>query len=229
MSILQNRNRVATVIAVFFHAIGFAGMLTEYKDLFIAATPFNLLLMLVLLLYTQQKINGPFLLFSLICFCVGFGAEAAGINYGLLFGEYTYGKVLGFSFKGVPLLIGVNWFIIIYCSGITVNMLLERLSVRLSEATGAPSPAIQFFSVMSDGAMLALFFDWVMEPAAVKLGYWKWLGDGEIPTYNYLCWFVISALLTAVFSFLKFKKHNVFAVNLLLIMMMFFMLIRTFL
>jgi bisanhydrobacterioruberin hydratase len=77
--------------------------------------------------------------------------------------------------------------------------------------------------------MVAVIFDWIMEPAAVKLGYWKWLGDGEIPSFNYLTWFGISTILMAAFALLKFEKQNIFAVNLLLIMMMFFMLIRTFL
>ena len=84
-------------------------------------------------------------------------------------------------------------------------------------------------SIMVDGATLAVLFDWLMEPAAVKLGYWKWLGNGEIPLYNYMCWFVISMLLLFVFHKLQFNKQNKFAVNLLLIQAMFFLLLRTFL
>ena len=36
-------------------------------------------------------------------------------------------------------------------------------------------------SVIIDGATLAVFFDWLMEPVAVKLGYWTWNGDGIDP------------------------------------------------
>ncbi len=225
---LKSRTEIATALAIFFHAIGFIGMFFS-PAFFSAATPFNLLLMFVLLLYTQRNINLSFIAFMAICFVVGIGVEIIGTSTGYLFGEYTYGKTLGPSIKNVPIVIGINWVIIIYCSGIAVHMLLEKLSAKLETMTGAPSPAIRYFSVISDGAMLAVFFDWIMEPAAIKLGYWEWLGNGEIPTYNYLSWFLVSLGLVSVFTFLKFEKRNIFAVNLLMIMMMFFMLIRTFL
>ncbi len=225
---LKSRTQIATALAIFFHSIGFIGMFIN-PVFFTAATPFNLLLMFALILYTQRKINIAFIAFLITCFAVGITVEIIGTSTGYLFGEYIYGKTLGLSIKNVPLVIGINWIIIIYCSGIAVHMLLEKLSVKLETMTGAPSPAIRYFSVISDGAMLAVFFDWILEPAAIKLGYWQWLGDGEIPTYNYLCWFIISLGLMSVFTFLKFEKKNIFAVNLLMIMMMFFMLIRTFL
>ncbi len=229
MKFLKNKYQVATAIAVLFHIIGLVGILFFDAPFFISITPLNLLLMFVLILYTQDKINLPFLLFMGVCFVVGFAAEVAGTSTGLLFGQYAYGKTLGSGFKNVPFVIGINWFVIMYCCGATVHLLLEKISAKLTQITGAPAPAIRFFSIMSDGAMLAVFFDWVMEPAAVKLGYWQWLGTGEIPTYNYLTWFIISALIMTVFHCLNFNKKNIFAVNLLMIMMMFFMLIRTFL
>ena len=228
MYMLKSRTQIATALAIFFHLIGFVGMFFN-KEFFTAATPFNLLLMFALLLYTQQKINWAFIIFIAVCFTTGIAVEIIGTSTGYLFGEYAYGTTLGLSFKNVPVVIGINWFIIIYCSGITVHRFLEKISAKLETMTGAPSPAVRFFSVISDGAMLAVFFDWILEPAAIKLGYWQWLGNGEIPTYNYLCWFIISLGLMSVFTFLKFEKKNIFAVNLLMIMMMFFMLIRTFL
>ena len=108
-------------------------------------------------------------------------------------------------------------------------MLLTRLTAKLSEQTGRPSKTIKALSVVVDGATLAVFFDWIMEPVAVKLGYWQWLGDGEIPLYNYICWFIISMMLLFVFHRLPLDKENKFAVNLLLIQAMFFLLLRTFL
>jgi bisanhydrobacterioruberin hydratase len=67
-----------------------------------------------------------------------------------------------------------------------------------------------------------------MEPVAVKLGYWQWKTE-VIPFYNYLCWFVISMGLLTVFHFCNFSKQNKFAIHLLLIQAMFFLLLRTFL
>jgi bisanhydrobacterioruberin hydratase len=139
--------------------------------------------------------------------------------------------MLGFAIKKVPIVIGINWFIIMYCVGITVHTILEKLTVRFEAMTGEQNSggAMKTMSIISDGAMLAVIFDWIMEPAAVQLGYWKWLGDGEIPSFNYLTWFGVSAALMAAFGLLKFKKQNIFALHLLMIMMTFFMLIRTFL
>jgi len=79
-----------------------------------------------------------------------------------------------------------------------------------------------------DTATLATILDWLMEPAAIKLGFWKWAGYGGVPLYNYLCWFGISLIMTTVFYFSDFNKQNKFAVNLLLIQAMFFLILRTF-
>ena len=220
---------IATAIAVLFHTIGLVGLLYFDKSFFIAATPINLLLSFALLIWTQTEKNIHFFLFVLVCFVVGVGVEMIGINTGILFGDYTYGNVLGYKVKNVPLLIGVNWFIIIYCCGISINTLLMKAINRIAADTGKNPMAIKALSVIIDGATLAVFFDWLLEPVAVKLGYWDWNGDGEIPMFNYICWFVVSLLLLILFHFAKFNKQNKFAVNLLLIQMMFFLVLRTFL
>ena len=103
-------------------------------------------------------------------------AEVIGVNTRMLFGDYRYGDVLGYKAWGVPLLIGVNWFLIVYCCGISIHTLLRRLLNRLHENGGKPVPALKALSVIVDGASLAVF-DWLMEPFAVKLGYWTWAGD----------------------------------------------------
>jgi bisanhydrobacterioruberin hydratase len=86
---------------------------------------------------------------------------------------------------------------------------------------------LKAISVIVDGATLAVFIDWIMEPVAVQLGYWKW--NGEIPIYNYICWFVVAIAMLAIFHFCKFNKQNKFAVHLLMIQVLFFLLLRTFL
>ena len=220
---------IATAVAVLFHTIGLVGVLYFDKDFFLAATPFNLLLSFVLLIWTQQEKSINFFFFIVICFAVGISVEIIGTNTGVLFGNYTYEDVLGLKVRNVPVLIGVNWFIIIYCSGISIHTLLMKAINRIAGDTGKSPTALKALSVIVDGATLAVFFDWLMEPVAVKLGYWVWNGDGSIPIFNYICWFVVSLLLLAVFHFIKFDKQNKFAVNLLLTQLMFFLLLRTFL
>ena len=220
--------QVATAIAVLFHAIGLTGILFFDKAFFIRTTPFNLLLMFVLLLWTNEEKNKGFLVFVITCFLVGVGVEVIGVNTGLLFGNYSYGEALGIQFKKVPLLIGINWFIIIYCSGISVHTLLMRIVNKMPAGSNAGSPTLKALSVIVDGATLAVIFDWVMEPVAVDLNYWQWNGDGSIPLFNYICWFLVSVLLLSAFHLLKFSKQNKFAVNLLLIQVMFFLVLRNF-
>lgn len=218
--------KIATAIAVLFHVIGLFGILWYDQDLFASATIINLLLMFALLIYTHGKISIGFVLFFVACFATGIVAEIIGTETGYLFGEYTYGNVLGPKVRQVPWIIGINWFIIIYCCGIFVQTLLAKIINRMAEESGEPKQIIKAFSVIIDGATLAVLFDWIMEPVAVELGYWLWQ-TSEIPFFNYVCWFLVSCLLMSAFHFSHFKKQNKFAVNLLLIQMMFFLLLRT--
>ena len=185
--------------------------------------------MFILLLYTQKEINAAFIGFFLISFTLGLAAEMIGTNTGWLFGNYSYGNALGYKINNVPLIIGLNWVVIIYCSGITTQVFLNKFLDKLTAKTGNPRPSLKALSVIVDGATLALLFDWIMEPVAIKLGFWTWAGDGNTPFFNYFCWFLLSILLLTCFHFTHFNKHNKFAVNLLLIQLMFFLLLRTFL
>ena len=226
---LKTKVQIATAIAILFHTIGFVGMFFN-REFFVLTTPLNLLLMFGLILYTQEKLNWQLLTFFGICFTVGIWVEVIGTSTGNLFGNYSYSKNLGPAFKNVPLVIGINWCIIMYCCGVAVHIVFKKLSDRVKEITGsATSPVLQLLSTSTDAAILAVFFDWILEPAAIKLGYWQWLDDGDVPAFNYMCWFMISSVLLLLFGLLKFEKNNKFAVHLLMIMAMFFMLIRNFL
>lgn len=227
MSIKFSKYQIATAVAVLFHTIGFAGIVFFKSDFIIQSTAFNLLLMFGLLIWTQKEKNIFFWLFVGATVLTGFVVEMIGVNTQLLFGNYSYGKVLGFQINKVPLIIGVNWFIIIYCCGISVQTLLTKAITKVATETSTPPMVLKALSVIVDGATLAVFIDWIMEPVAVQLAYWKW--NGEIPLYNYICWFVVAMAMLAVFHFCKFNKQNKFAVHLLMIQVLFFLLLRTFL
>ena len=227
MFIKFSKYQVATAIAILFHTIGFAGIVLFKNNFILQSTVFNLLLMFGLLIWTQSEKNYSFLMFLLITIAAGIAVEIVGVNTKLLFGDYSYGKILGLKLKNVPLIIGVNWFIIIYCCGISIHTLLAKAIHKIATETATRPMALKAISIIVDGATLAVLFDWLMEPVAVKLGYWKW--EGDIPFYNYLCWFIIAAILLTFFHLCKFNKHNKFAVHLLMIQVMFFLLLRSFL
>lgn len=224
-----SKYQIATAIAILFHIIGLIGILFFDKSFFEKTTYLNLLLMFFLLLYTQKKPFKHLIIFLVICFSVGVMVEIVGTKTAVLFGEYKYGTVLGPAIEGVPFIIGINWFIVIYCCGISIHTMLTKVIDKLTTELGGPRPALKAMSVIVDGATLAVLFDWLMEPVAIKLGYWQWFGNGEVPFFNYVSWFIISTLLLIVFHYAQFNKDNKFAVNLLLIQAMFFLLLRTFL
>lgn len=225
---VQKKYDIALIIALVIHISGLLGMLWGNTTAFAAYTPVNLAIMFLLLIWTQEKPNGHFLLFIAICLLTGYFAEYAGVHTGVLFGEYSYGAVLGPQYKNIPLIIGVNWFIVMYCAGTTIQLLTDAVEKRLIPEQRKSYRKWGIASVIVDGALLATFFDWVMEPVAVHLGFWTWT-NGTIPMLNYISWFCISAILLLLFSMLSFHKKNKFAFYLLLIQCMFFLLLRTFL
>ena len=220
----------ALFIVLLFHISGAIGILfSPYRDWFIQNTPLNLCLMSLLLIITQKQKNRAFFLFFIAAFIVGFTTEIIGVNTSLLFGHYKYGSVLGIKYFSVPLLIGINWFIIMYCTGVIADQLYGWSNKKLSEAGAEIKPVVRLVSFIIDGALLATLFDFIIEPVAVKMGFWQWLDNGQIPFYNYVCWFFISLLLLTVFRLLSFDKNNRLAVHLFIVQVLFFLLLRVFL
>lgn len=226
---MYSKKNISIGIAILFHVSGAIGILfSPYKDWFISNTPLNLLLMFGLLIWNQKDKNVSFWLFSILAFLTGMGTEMIGVHTGRLFGNYVYGSSMGPKFNEVPYLIGVNWMVVVLGCGIVMSNINEWVMDKFREKDIRIRSYLHSFSIIVDGALLATFFDWIMEPGAVMLGFWQWSGSGEIPFYNYLCWFLISAALLFVFNQLKFEKNNQFAVHLLLIQTLFFISLRVF-
>jgi len=223
------KKNISIYLAILFHVSGLIGILyTPYREWFIGNTPLNLLLMAALLIWNQQKPNRDFIYFMLICFVTGMVTEMIGVNTGILFGNYAYGTVMGIKLMGVPLLIGVNWFVIVFCCLVLMEKMHHWVKAKyLAEEMSPPPAMLESLSVIVDGALLAMAFDWLMEPAAVELGFWQWEGQA-IPALNYACWFLISSALIAFSRKLSFHKLNPFAVHLLVIQTLFFLTLRIF-
>ena len=229
MKAARRKENIALFLAILFHVCGVIGILfTPYKQWFISNTPVNLVLMTALLVFTQRDRSSSFWIFMLLCFFTGIVAEIIGVNSSYLFGNYSYGDVLGPKIFNVPLVIGINWFTTIFCAGYIVFRLNEWIMKKFNSAV-QPSTAVQIFSFIFDGAMLATLFDWVLEPVAQKLNYWQWQPVNEIPVFNFVCWFFISAGLLTAFRLFKFDKHNHFALHLFIIQLLFFLVLQTFL
>lgn len=226
---LPIKKNIAIFIAILFHLSGAIGILfTPYKDWFIANTPLNLLLMTALLFWVQERKNIGFFLFFIMCFLVGMGTEMIGVNTGRLFGNYHYGTILGKKLNGVPFLIGINWFMVVFCAGVLMSKVTNWVEEKYDSLGVRLKPSLKTFSLIFDGAILATLFDYHLEPVAIKLSFWQWK-LGTPPLFNYICWFAISANLLWLFKILHFHKDNQFAVHLLIIQALFFITLQVYL
>lgn len=220
----------ATGIALLVHIVGLMGILWINRQWFAAMTPVNLLLMFALIIWTQEEKKRNFFIFLMIAFLLGMLFEITGVQTGILFGHYSYGSIMGIQVAGVPLIIGLNWFVVIYSAVATVYFfiqLIESVSPQSMKNRTACNPLS--INILAGGVFLTTFFDWIMEPVAVDLGFWTWAGNGQIPLLNYISWFLVSTFLLSIFRFLKIRPDNLFGVHLFLIQLMFFIILRVFL
>ena len=110
-------------------------------------------------------------------------AEKPSARLGLI--TSNYGNFLGIHFLEVPLLIGVNWLILVFCTYGFVSKFTDNSILKVSISS-----------------LLMVLLDILIEPVAVKLGFWSW-SSLYIPIQNYLMWFITSLLM----HFILFKFH----------------------
>ena len=182
--------------------------------------------MFVILLLNENKIDEILILVFVFSFLIGFITELIGVNTGFLFGDYVYGKILGIKFFNVPILIGLNWFTIVFSAYVISAKIINYLPTLFFKKN--ESSLLKIFSHSILCATIATSFDWLMEPVAMKLQFWSWKNN-EIPVYNYISWFVISFLISSVFFKMKLAYTNRFAPVLLIIQSIFFLFLRIFL
>ena len=212
LSLIKRPIFCAVFICALVHVSGAIGMVFFNRQAFLELTAVNLLLMFTLLYWVEEHLTKPLVYTFIVIFITGVVTEIIGVNTGLLFGSYVYGDFFGPKLLGVPLVIGINWFCIVYCSFVFVVKMLSKREYP-------------FFVIPFLSSLLATAFDWVMEPVAVVLNFWTWEG-GRIPFLNYVSWFIITFLLVSFMRFLKTPASNQFAIFLLLIQAVFFIFLR---
>lgn len=196
--------RRAMVAVVVLHVVGVVGFVwAPTRPLFAQLVPVNLIgnALLLVLYHDGEK---PGTLWRLVAVgLIGFLAELTGINTGLIFGDYTYGKPLGLQLAGTPVMMGVLWAMLIYMFTAVAGSYNKK------------------WLWVGGGAIAMTLFDVVMEPGAVKIGLWSWEG-GTIPMLNYITWFALSALLFAMMAPVAGKIKNKLALTILLSQLLFF-------
>ncbi|MDG2208732.1 MAG: carotenoid biosynthesis protein, partial [Flavobacteriales bacterium] len=95
-------------IMVVLHAVGVAGIVSEYGPLFLSLTALNLLVNAGLVMHMDW---GDRHWNWIIAAAGGLVVEIIGVQTGWLFGNYQYGIALGLQVAGVPVILGVLWWI----------------------------------------------------------------------------------------------------------------------
>jgi bisanhydrobacterioruberin hydratase len=185
MNLLQDRQRMARYFCILVYVSGLLGMLSPYREWFVALTPVNLLLSAAVLAWHQPIHTSKLWSWALGAYLIGFFSEVIGVNTGLLFGEYAYGDVLGPKVWATPLLIGINWYIVTY----TVNEAVWRVLPRTT--------SLFLGAVIAAVGCTAL--DWIIEPVAIELGFWSW-AEGLPPFQNYVGWFWVSLIVSLAYG-----------------------------
>lgn len=192
-----------------YYAVGVIGFtIPMTRNFFRDLIGLSILLSLTLMFYFHRPWNSRFIIASFIVIFGGFFIEAAGVGTGLIFGEYSYGEILGPGLLNTPFLIGLNWWMLIYI----VSQVMRQSGIK---AIGQ----------ITLGAAIMVGYDVFLEPVAIATGMWDWNGHG-IPFQNYLAWFVISFVFLSVFRGLKTEYQNPVAVNLLSAQTIFFILLN---
>ena len=197
------------------HFFGFLGMwwqpmgewlqkLTPFES-FLSLTPLNLLINLVLLLAFHRQFTQRFVLASFLVFLVGYFIEVLGVSTGKVFGVYHYGTVLGYKVLEVPLLIGVNWLILVYCTvAITKKWLQNPWQV----------------AALAAGLMVAM--DALIEPVAIHFYFWKWQTEA-VPLQNYIAWYLVAFPLCLLMASFPKIEQNRLAPVILVAQLLFFL------
>jgi bisanhydrobacterioruberin hydratase len=201
----NNILQVSISILIALYTFGLLGIITKFQPIdFLSLTPLNLVANVFLLLINFKNATTK-LYFLFICIIiVGFFIEVVGVNTGLIFGSYHYDGTLGWKLLQTPIIIGVNWLLL---TTAVVYSLCKWIKNKI------------WLSIAS--AFTLLFLDILIEPVAMKYGFWSWLAN-DVPIRNYVAWFFISLIFCYTITFFKGSSSNKFAIYILSIQFIFF-------
>lgn len=197
---------------IWFYLIGVAGLLIPASSgFFILLTPLALLMNFgLLMLHHRTGFKTKTVLAFFFIFIAGFIVEVIGVQTGIVFGNYTYGNGLGLKIWDTPVLIGMNWLLLIYTTGTIVQNIKIPPFLRIAA-----------------GASMMLVYDLVLEQVAPKMNMWSWQND-RVPIENYITWWLVAATFHALIEFFGIKLRNPLSVVVLTVQFLFFVVLFLF-
>ena len=167
-------------------------------------TPYTLLLTCFVFLIHQPSTDKKFILSFFSIAILGYIVELIGIKTALLFGNYSYGNGLGYKLLDVPLIISINWAMLICAGIITVSKIF-----------------INKFLVLIVTALLVTLIDLIIEQVAHKLDFWKFQG-GLPGLHNYLGWIGVVFFISYFFYPSIIKGNSKVSLIVLILQIIFF-------
>jgi len=205
----NTRYKYSVGFLIIFYFVGIAGFIyAPAREFFSRLTPLALLLSAGFLIWFHQpEFTVKMLLIFGFIFIFSFLIEAIGVKTGLIFGSYIYGKGLGLKLLETPLIIGLNWLMLVYCTKIIAENISGNQTTRL------------FFA-----SFLMVVYDFILEQAAPLLNMWSW-ADGKIPIQNYISWYLLAFLFHLLLQKTKTDFSNKLAAPVFLIQFTFFVVL----
>ena len=204
--------RLSIFILWLINVSGFFGILSDQKEFFLSTSPYVLTLTFLLLILNHELSDKKSKIGLMLIFTLGLITEILGVNYGLFFGEYSYGANLGPKIYGVPYVIGLNWVLLIIATGSLSDKLIKGKIIN----------KILFASI------LMVLLDLLIEKIAPKLDYWEFV-ISPVPFSNYLWWFKFSIIFQYIFLKTVKTKEYKLSSNILVIQFIFFGMLAVFL
>jgi len=194
---------IATIWA--FQIFGAIGILFWNREWFVNMTPFTLFLYFTIIYYRNLN-NRKKVFFLFLTFFWGIFSEIIGVNTGLIFGSYEYGKTLGFQVLNVPLVIGINWVVTTVICGTIARQIKVQAPLQILVAI-----------------ILMLILDGLIEPVAPKIDMWRFHHENGIaPLSNYITWALVSLPLQSYLILNKLRFNIYLSSNLYLSQLLFF-------
>ncbi|WP_231427744.1 MULTISPECIES: carotenoid biosynthesis protein [Pedobacter] len=201
--------KIAVAVIIIFHLVGLVGFLIPVaQPYFMKMVPFHLLLMFAVIIFSYNANIKRLLLFVSGVFLCGYLVEVLGVHTGKIFGSYYYGDTLGYKIAAVPLLMGVNWVILIF----SVGQMMKSFKIRNSILASLI------------GAVVLIIFDYFLEPVAMKFDYWQWDWH-EIPGQNFVAWFIVSVILLKFYYALGLKQQKYIGITMFTSQLIFFVVL----
>lgn len=208
-NLLSDKILTAKILLGIFFSVGITGMaLPASRETFTSLTPVALLLSIAaVILFHKSHDTAREILFFLFILIAAFIIEAIGVKTGRIFGTYEYDTGLGPELFDTPLMIGVNWALLVYCTAVIAGRF----------------PVSDFLKIIA-GSALMLVYDVILEQAAPVMHMWSF-EDNVIPWRNYASWFLLAVIFHSLLRLSGIRTENRIAPFVLYVQAVFFIIL----